>query len=159
MGVPTFVCRKRTAKNRSREASARRPHIFCLCFWSHRLVIIASCRLPSPQMARSQHENMWERAMKSYKWVHHLPQVSERLLPGRKQRTPPFLSDRAILFNQAVGGKHTIYIRKYVKPTYIFCIKLAPAKRKRKPQGVYVQYIVLNMYHSFYTATSVPGFL
>ncbi|CAM9121890.1 unnamed protein product, partial [Ectocarpus sp. 4 AP-2014] len=24
----------------------------------------------------SRHENMWERAMKSYKWVHHLPQIS-----------------------------------------------------------------------------------
>lgn len=29
------------------------------------------------QVALSQHENMWERAMKSYKWVHHLPQVRE----------------------------------------------------------------------------------
>ncbi|CBJ26550.1 expressed unknown protein [Ectocarpus siliculosus] len=27
-------------------------------------------------VALSQHENMWERAMKSYKWVHHLPQIS-----------------------------------------------------------------------------------
>ncbi|CAM9851016.1 unnamed protein product [Scytosiphon promiscuus] len=28
------------------------------------------------KVARSQHDDMWERAMNSYKWVHHLPQIS-----------------------------------------------------------------------------------
>lgn len=30
------------------------------------------------QVACLQHEDMWERAMKSYKWVHHLPQVRQK---------------------------------------------------------------------------------
>ncbi|CAB1115526.1 unnamed protein product [Ectocarpus sp. CCAP 1310/34] len=45
-----------------------------------RLVVRNSHQIHSFQLslvALSQHENMWERAMKSYKWVHHLPQVRE----------------------------------------------------------------------------------
>lgn len=30
------------------------------------------------QYLREQHDNMWERVMASYKWVHHLPQVKRR---------------------------------------------------------------------------------